>query len=289
MVNNESAAFLSFMERPDNNDAFYGPFDSGFSMGITVQNWIESERFTWRYGIFQPATQVFGVALNKLATGARITGLPWYEDDGERLVHLGLGYWGGELVEGKLRDRARPLLRNAPGFACPVLVDTGEVPGSRQYTIGPEFAMVLGPITIQAEYCGQFLTDAVAPNGQNQGTVFYHGGYVQALYFLTGEHQNYVKQAGVFDRVVPLHNLAWHGADSFRTCGAWQIGAQFSYLDLDDKAIQGGRIYDWTIGLNWFLNPNMKFQLNYIAEHRDQPGVPVGWINGFGLRAAFDF
>ena len=90
-------------------------------------------------------------------------------------------------------------------------------------------------------------------------------------------------------RVVPLHNLAWHGADSFRTCGAWQIGAQFSYLDLDDKAIQGGRIYDWTIGLNWFLNPNMKFQLNYIAEHRNVPGVPVGWINGVGMRAAYDF
>jgi phosphate-selective porin OprO/OprP len=289
MTNNTSAAFLPFMERPDNNDAFYGPFDNGFALGLASWNWSESERFTWRYGIYQPATNVFGVALNKYTLGARVTALPLYEDEGERLVHVGLGYWGGEIVQDQLRDRARPLLRNAPGFAVPVLVDTGQVPGSRQYTIAPEFAMVLGPLTVQAEYAGQFLTDATPTGGQDQGTVFYHGGYVEALYFLTGEHQDYVRQEGVFGRVVPRNNLHWKKGDCCQTCGAWQVGVRFSYLDLDDKAIQGGRVYDWTAGLNWYLNPNMKVQLNYIAEHRNTPGVPPGWINGFGLRAAYDF
>ena len=47
---------------------------------------------------------------------------------------------------------------------------------------------------VLAEYAGQFLTDATASNGQNQGTVFYHGGYVEALYFLTGEHQDYLRR-----------------------------------------------------------------------------------------------
>ena len=64
---------------------------------------------------------------------------------------------------------------------------------------------------------------------------------------------------------------------------------RFSYLDLNDKAIQGGQLYDWTVGLNWFLSPNMKVQCNYIAEHRDMPGVTPGWINGLGIRAAYDF
>ncbi len=26
-----------------------------------------------------------------------------------------------------------------------------------------------------------------------------------------------------------------------------------------------------------------------VADHRDMPGVPVGWIQGVGLRAACDF
>jgi phosphate-selective porin OprO/OprP len=289
MTNNTSAAFLPFMERPDNYDAFYGAFDNGYALGVAFQNWLESERATWRVGLFRPATNVFGVALNKYSAGARVTALPWYEAEGERLVHVGLGYWGGELVQDEWRARARPLLRNAPGFAVPVLVDTGEIPGSRQYTIGPEFAMVLGPLTVQAEWTGQFLTDAT-PNNQPQGTVFYHGGYVQALYFLTGEHQEYLRREGVFGRVVPLHDYHWSKKDTYRACGAWQVGVRFSYLDLNDKAVQGGQVYDWTVGVNWFLNPNMKVQLNYILERRDAPqNVAQGWINGVGLRAAYDF
>jgi hypothetical protein len=33
----------------------------------------------------------------------------------------------------------------------------------------------------------------------------------------------------------------------------------------------------------------MKLQFNYVLEHRNMPGVAVGWINGLGLRAAYDF
>jgi phosphate-selective porin OprO/OprP len=194
---------------------------------------------TWRYGIFQPATNVFGVALNKYTVGARVTGLASYEDEGQRLIHLGLGYWGGSIVQDQLRNRVRPLLRNAPGFAVPVLADTAEIPGNKQFTLSPEFAMVLGPFTLQAEYTAQWLTGAVASNGQPQGTVFYHGGYVEALYFLTGEHQPYERRDGVFGRVIPLHDYHVRKGDDNWTLGAWQIGARFSYVDLNDHAIQG--------------------------------------------------
>jgi phosphate-selective porin OprO and OprP len=114
--------------------------------------------------------------------------------------------------------------------------------------------------------------------------------YVELLYFLTGEHQEYEKRDGAFGRVVPRNNLRWRKGDGCGGCGAWQVGARFSYLDLTDKAINGGQVYDWTAGLNWFLNPNMKVQFNYIVEHRDAPqDVAQGWMNGFGVRAAYDF
>jgi phosphate-selective porin OprO/OprP len=290
MTNNTYQGFLPFLERADNQDAFYAPFDAGFSLGLTARNWAESERLTWQYGIYRPEVDVFAVALNKYSVGGRVTALPWYEDGGRRLLHLGLGTWDGEVVQDQSRARARPVLRNGPGFAVPVLVDTGEIPASRQYTIAPEFAMVLGPWTLQAEWAGQFLTDAIAPNGQPQGTVFYQGGYVELLYFLTGEHQEYDKREGVFGRVIPRNNYHLRKHDDYCSLGAWQVGVRFSYLDLNDKAIQGGQVYDWTVGLNWFLNPNMKVQFNYILEHRDAPqNVVQGWINGFGLRAAYDF
>jgi phosphate-selective porin OprO/OprP len=289
MTNNTSQALLPFLERADNMDAFYGPFDNGFALGVSARSYSESERVTWQYGVYRPLTNAFGVALNKYDYGGRITALPWYEGDGARLIHIGFGTWDGELVQDELRLRARPVLRNGPGFAVPVLADTGEIPGDKQYTLAPEFAMVLGSFTLQAEWAGQFLTCAT-PNGQDQGTLFFHGGYVQALYFLTGEVQPYAKRDGVFGRVIPRNDYHLRPGDAERGCGAWQVGVRFSYINLNDGAVQGGLIYDWTFGLNWYLNPNMRLQLNYILEHREGPtGTPVGWINGIGLRAGYDF
>jgi phosphate-selective porin OprO/OprP len=289
MENNTAFTFLPFMERSDNMDAFYGPFDNGYALGVTFRNRTESERVTWQFGVYRPSTNVFGVALNKAVYGGRVTALPVYEDDGAFLVHVGLGFLGGEVVQDQNRDRVRPLLRNAPGFAVAVLADTGEVPGSEQYTIAPEFALVLGSLTVQAEWAGQYLTDALSPSAQPQGTVFFHGGYVQATYFLTGEHDVYLKREGVFGRQVPHEDYHLRKGDPNYALGAWQVGARFGYVDLNDKAIQGGTIYDFTLGLNWYLNANMKIQLDYILEHRDQPGATTGWIDGVGARAAYNF
>jgi hypothetical protein len=41
--------------------------------------------------------------------------------------------------------------------------------------------------------------------------------------------------------------------------------------------------------VNWFLNPDMKIQVNYVLTRRDQPGVDPAWISGVGLRGAYDF
>ena len=45
-----------------------------------------------------------------------------------------------------------------------------------------------------------------------------------------------------------------------------------------------------TLGVNWFLNPNMKVQWNYFLAYRDVAGTAGdGFINGFGVRTAIDF
>ncbi len=175
-----------------------------------------------------------------------------------------------------MRDRA--VLRNGPGYALPVLVDTDEIPGSRQVILGPEFAAVCGSWTLQSEWAGQFITDTT------DGTVFFHGGYLELLYFLTGEHSEYDKKDGAFGRVLPNRSVNDGG------CGTWQVGLRFSYLDATANTIDGGRIFNWTLGLNWYLNPNMKLQINGIVEYREaQQGDGNGWFTGAGIRAAVDF
>ena len=65
--------------------------------------------------------------------------------------------------------------------------------------------------------------------------------------------------------------------------GAWQVGIRYNYLNLNDKGIDGGVLDDITLGLNWFINPNMKFQWNYTYEKRYQVN-PVGAASpNFGL------
>ena len=132
------------------------------------------------------------------------------------------------------------------------------------------------------------------PGKPSVGTLFYSGGYVEVLYFLTGEHRAYVRESGLFDRVVPRKNAYWvegkKGAPNEHGCGAWQVGVRYNYLDLNDKGINGGVLHDLTAGLNWFINPNMKFQWNYSVTDRHSPGRPERrHIQGFGMRYAMDY
>ena len=47
---------------------------------------------------------------------------------------------------------------------------------------------------------------------------------------------------------------------------------------------------DFVLGLNWFLNPNLKVQWNLTIDHRDStPSGSNGWTYIFGTSVALDF
>src|SRR5215472_5815065 len=64
-----------------------------------------------------------GPAIHPAPAGARVIALAWHKDQGERLIHLGPGYWGGETVQDELRDRTGPSfgLATAGAGACTAL------------------------------------------------------------------------------------------------------------------------------------------------------------------------
>ena len=98
-------------------------------------------------------------------------------------------------------------------------------------------------------------------------------------------------KAAVFNRIQPLTNFGFSGDGTPTGIGAWELAVRYSYLDLTDKTIAGGRLNSVTLGLNWYLNANAKLQFNYDYTYRDNAANPFakGEIHAVGTRMAFDF
>jgi phosphate-selective porin OprO and OprP len=292
-----SSRFLNFMERSLTCDAFINGLDNGFRPGIQVYHWAFDERMTWAIGVFKNNTSVFGwnVADGEYDVTGRVTCLPWYEHEGRCLLHLGVGASHRDADEDTLRYRARTLLRNGPGALHTTLADARML-ASGETLLVPELVLVLGPFTLQTEYFATWAHDTTFPITPvtarvNRGTAFFQGYYVEALYFLTGEHRVYDRRYPRFDRVVPHENAFFVDGCDGLLCGsgAWQVGARYSWIDLSDSGINGGEVHDLTLGLNWFLNPNMKVQWNYSIARRNLGLGSDGTVQGFGMRLAMDF
>ena len=307
-----SSRYLDFMERSFLQDAYFGPFNNGFSPGVSIYDWNEDETITYTLGAFKNVQNVFAYDTgdNEYALTGRVAGVPWAADDDAKLLHLGLAasYRGldqdAAVAAGNVRMRSRASLRNGPGPLNPNLADTnfsGRIFADDAMLLAPEIALAYGPWLWQAEYVAGFLNGViVTPSGggatpTDQG--FPPGQDGQGLYFLTGEHRAYERHEGRFGRVVPRDDLRWNSC-GFRSWGAWQIGARYGFLDLNDGLVQGGSIQDLTIGLNWFLNPFAKLQFNYVHQRvdntiLDNAGAVVanndGTLDGFGVRFAQDF
>ena len=291
-----SSRFLNFLERSIGFDAFAENQNNGFQPGITAFDTYADKRGTWGVGLFKYTRSPFGwnVGRNEAEVNGRVTYLPVYEDGGRYLVHVGVGGFARDLDQDQARLRSRLDARNSPSAFSPLLADTGNFFGNRQQGLIPELVAVAGPWSFQSEYYASWVgsAQAVGPNNArlaNQGTVYFQSVYAEVHYFLTGEHREYNRDAGTFARVAPRRPLAWTRC-GFTGWGAWQVAARYSYLDLNSKGVRGGEIHDMTLGLNWFLNPNMKFQANYFLADRNAAGTAGdGLIHGFAVRTAIDF
>jgi phosphate-selective porin OprO/OprP len=301
MEHQASSRFLPFIERSFLQDAVFGPFNNGFTPGVMAFKMSDDERSTWSIGWFSAHNNAFGYGIGpeSAATG-RLTWLPVYDESsqGRYLWHVGLAGSIRGADEDQTRVRTRGNIRSGPpGVLNPIYADTGTMGATTINYFAAETAINSGPLTVQAEFTGIVITDAVQPFLPpsvpiDRGTPFFYGGYVQALWFLTGEHSNYSNARAAFDRVTPYENFSFvrSSQGEVHGSGAWQIGVRYDAINLNADGINGGVLHGFTFGLNWYWNPNMKVQLNYDLTHRsDVQQVPGGFINAWGLRYAMDF
>ncbi len=158
---------------------------------------------------------------------------------------------------------------------APYFVDTAALAANKTNLFGLESALVYGPFSLQGEYMRADVDQSDTSSSAN-----FDGFYVQASYFLTGEHRKYSTSSGSFSRVKPKENFRFG-----KGLGAWEVGARYSQLDLNDARVSGGKLKDITVGLNWYLNPNMRIMWDYVRSDLDG----VGNANLFLTRFQVDF
>lgn len=252
-----SSNYMTFVER-----ALPNTFSPSRNVGFMLHDAALENRMTWAAGLFRD-TDDTGLAIDDGGynlTG-RITGLPWYNNKGESLIHLGAAYSHRD-PDRTVRYRARPETPLTDRF-----VDTRDpltdqdIAADRANLLGLEAAWLAGPLSIQGEY--------IRANVDRSGAsdVDFSAYYAQASYFLTGERRSYSTSSGTFGLVRPKKNFRFGGGP-----GAWELKARYSGIDLNHKDIRGGELDNFSAGVNWYLNPNMRIMWDYIRADLDDVG-----------------
>ncbi len=117
-------------------------------------------------------------------------------------------------------------------------------------------------------------------------SVHFSGWYAQASWTITGEARKYNPAAGSYLGIVPNNPFSL----SKGGWGAWEIAFRYSNVNLNSlftpgistavtNGVAGGAQNIVTAGLNWYVNRNLRFMLNYLHGTVDKfngSTVPLG-------------
>jgi phosphate-selective porin OprO/OprP len=143
------------------------------------------------------------------------------------------------------------------------------------YVYGPEFAASYGPVKVQGEYYRTTFNDALR-SGFPVGDFTFDSWYAQASWVITGESYKYAMSKAAYGGIKPASPFTLGGG-----IGAWEIAARYGDSDLNDGAFKGGHEKLTTLGLNWYVNNNVRFMLNGIYGKEEQPnGANTATVSG---------
>ena len=256
-----SSKYITFMERSLPN-----VFAPGRLSGLAIHDSLLGEQLNYGLGWFAQGTEDGEDGPfedNGWSVAGRVTWTPWYDCECKcKRWHIGASAVYSDDIE-EVRYRARPE-SHVTGHRP---VDTGTFDASSTLHYGVETALIMGPWHLQAEYIMADIDSAAA------GDPSFSGWYAFAGYWITGECSSYKK--GTLSRVVPCCDFL----DEDCCCkGGLQVAFRVSSLNLNDGNNPGGEITDYTLGLNWHLNPNARVMFNVVHADVDsgRGGVAVG-------------
>lgn len=151
--------------------------------------------------------------------------------------------------------------------------NSGSFADGRRTRISPQMYYYKGPFGLMAEYATE---DQGVSNGTHHATLTHDAWQTTFSYLITGEDASY-------GAVKPKEPFNPKGGG----WGAWELVARFSAMNLDDDtftgAATGTRFANiatsaksanaWGLGVNWYLNNNTRFAMDYETTSFDGGGT----------------
>jgi phosphate-selective porin OprO/OprP len=231
-----SSKYITFIERAAMS-AFVP--DRRISAGLSG----DSGNFHYAASLFGDEEGSDGDEGEGVGVNGRLTWAPKFGDNNQ--LHFGgSASWQEPGGDETWRVRARPETHKTSTR----LVNTGTLDQIDDIvTYGVEGAWIGGPFSVQGEWMQQTVNRDAGDEPDLTGF------YVYGSWFLTGESRAYKK--GKFGRT--------------KASNAWEIALRYSNLDLEDGDILGGEQDVITFGVNYYVNPYLRFMLNYVATDAD--------------------
>jgi phosphate-selective porin OprO/OprP len=179
------------------------------------------------------------------------------------------------------------------------LIDTGAIDSRHISVLGGEAGLTVQNFLLEGEYFHENIS-----RRQSTSTVLgdptFNGWYVQGVWVLTGEPRPYNPAEARFD----APKMAYNFNPAAGTWGTWELAARYSNTDLNWHAgnfgtaktaegIRGGEQKIATVGVNWYLNPDIRFMLDYQhvdVDRLNAAGAQIGQTyNTLTLRSQLTF
>lgn len=239
-------------------------YDTGFQVAGDVWDGVVSYAVALANGTSDGASTDVDINSDK-EIAARLIVSPFKTTNNEVLRGLSAG---AAVTYGHKEGASQPTLRS-PGQASIFTYNAAAFSDGPHTRFSPQLSWYYGPFGLLTEYVSsnqELIRGAVQDKFENSAW------QTTVSYVLTGEDATY---RGVVSPLKPFDPDAG-------TWGAWEIAGRYHELDIDDaifaypnntfsnidSAVTEAE--SWGLGLNWYLNRNVKWQLN--LEHTEFSG-----------------
>lgn len=230
--------------------------DTGFQLSGDVLN----QTVNYTIGVFNGAVDLGSIDAdnnNDKDLVARVFAQPFKNSDIAPLNGLSLGV---AAAYGEKQGTALPTYKSTGQANIFSYGGTVSADGD-QFRLGPQFTYYNGSFGLLGEYTQSQQNVSRTATPTFRETFTHDAWQLSGTYVLTGE-------LATFKGVTPRNAFSWKD----KTWGAFEVAARYGQLDIDDDVFTDGfsslstnvsQADAWGLGLNWYLNRNAKFMINY--------------------------